>query len=187
MRVSSPDMAHAGTRRLTGAMVAFSRGTTLFLAVMTTGVVTGVLQVYAHTVMPGLGRTDDRTFIGAFQAMDRAILNPLFLSTFLGATIFIGSALMLSLGPGFRRLLPWLTAALVLYLVVLVVTFAINVPLNDALKAAGDAARMPDPHAVRERFNELRWVRWNTVRALASTASFGCLTWTLVLYGRITP
>jgi len=39
---------------------------------------------------------------------------------------------------------------------------------------------------VRERFDEARWVRWNNVRTLASTAAFGCLAWALVLFGRAT-
>jgi uncharacterized membrane protein len=59
------------------------------------------------------------------------------------------------------------------------------VPLNDAIKAAGDPDRIPDLAAVRERFNEARWVRWNLARAVATTAAFGCLAWALVLYGRI--
>jgi uncharacterized membrane protein len=40
----------------------------------------GVFWLYDHTIMPGLGKTDDRTFVGAFQAFDRAIINPWFLS-----------------------------------------------------------------------------------------------------------
>ena len=82
-------------------------------------------------------------------------------------------------------MLPWAVAALVLYLAVFVVTVGINVPLNDGIKAAGDPDRIADLAAVRERFDEARWVRWNLARALASTAAFGCLTWALVLYGRI--
>ncbi len=162
------------------------RGGALVLAVITMGIVTGVLQLYSHTVMPGLGRTDDRTFVGAFQAIDRAIINPLFLATFLGAFIFTGLAVALSFGASSRSMLPWLVAALVLYLAVLVITFRINVPLNDAIKAAGAPDRITDLAAVRERFNEAQWIRWNTVRAVASTAAFCCLAWTLVLYGRIT-
>lgn len=38
--------------------------------------------------MPGLGSTDDRTFVGAFRAIDRAILNPLFMLVFLGALVW---------------------------------------------------------------------------------------------------
>ena len=40
--------------------------------------------------------------------------------------------------------------------------------------------------AVRERFDETKWVRWNLVRAVATTVAFGCLTWALVLHGRMT-
>lgn len=161
-------------------------GVALVLAVLTTGIMTGVFHLYSHTVMPGLGRTDDRTFVGAFQALDRAIVNPLFLAIFLGAFVTAGAALGLSFGVDSRSLLPWLVAAVILYLVVLGVTFRVNVPLNDALKAAGDPDRITDLAATRERFDEPRWRRWNLVRSVSCTAAFGCLAWALVLYGRIT-
>ncbi len=166
-------------------MVGFVRGGALFLAVIATGVVAGILQFYSHTVMPGLGRTDDRTFVASFQALDRAIINPGFMSAFLGGALCAGLATVVSLGREFRPLLPWLLAGLLLYLLVLVITFAVHVPLNDAMKAAGhvDGAVAT---AVRERFHEARWAWWNLVRALAGTAAFGCLAWSLVQYGRLT-
>jgi uncharacterized membrane protein len=162
------------------------RGGALLLAVITTGIATGVFQLYAHTVMPGLGKTDDRTFVGGFQALDRAIINPLFMFCFAGAFAFTGLAAVLSFKADTRRLMPWLIAALVLYLVVMVITFGVNVPRNDALKAAGSPDSITDLAAVRERFNEELWVRWNYVRTIASTAAFVLLTWALVLYGRVT-
>jgi uncharacterized membrane protein len=67
-----------------------------------------------------------------------------------------------------------------------VVTVAINVPLNDAIKAAGDPDRIHDLAAVRERFDESRWAAWNLVRVFTATGAFACLTWALVLYGRAT-
>ena len=51
------------------------------------------------------------------------------------------------------------------------------------IKAAGDPNRIGDLNAVRRMFNEARWVRWNKVRAVAATAAFGLLAWSLVLYG----
>jgi uncharacterized membrane protein len=60
----------------------------------------------------------------------------------------------------------------------------VNVPLNDAIKAAGDPDRITDLGEVRERFQEARWAAWNVFRALASTAAFGCLAWALVEFGR---
>ncbi len=38
--------------------------------------------------------------------------------------------------------------------------------------------------AVRERFDEARWVAWNVVRAVLSTAALGSLALALVQYGR---
>jgi hypothetical protein len=36
------------------------------------GLVAGVFGLCAHPIMPGLGKTDDRIFVGAFQAIDRS-------------------------------------------------------------------------------------------------------------------
>jgi uncharacterized membrane protein len=161
------------------------RGVALVAATVTMGLLAGVFWIYANAFMPGLRRTDDRTFVAAFQAVDRAIINPVFLAAFLGALALTGLAAALHLGADGRSVLPWVVAAFVLYLAVVVVTLGVNVPLNDGLKAAGDPDRIADLAAVRERFNEARWVRWNLARAVATTVAFGCLAWALVLYGRI--
>jgi uncharacterized membrane protein len=160
------------------------RAAALIAATLTMGVMTGVFQLYAYAIMPGLRRTNDRTFVAAFQAIDTAIINPWFLASFAGAFVFTGLAAVLHLGAGERSVLPWTLAALVLYGGIVVITIAINVPLNDAIKAAGDPDAI-DVAAVRRRFSEATWVRWNLVRALASTAALGCLTWALVLHGRL--
>lgn len=163
------------------------RALSLIAATMSMGLMAGVFGLYAHTVMPGLGRTDDRTFVGAFQAIDRAIINPWFLAGgFVGALVFTALAAVLHLPADRRSVLPWIAVALILYLVVFVITIGVNVPLNDAIKAAGDPDRIADLAMVRERFDEARWVRWNNVRTVASTAAFGCLAWALVLFGRAT-
>jgi uncharacterized membrane protein len=75
-------------------------------------------------------------------------------------------------------------AALVLYVVAFVVTIAVNVPLNDMLKAAGDPDSIADLAATRARFDEAKWTSWNLVRTWATVAAFGCLSWALVLFGR---
>ena len=68
-------------------------------------------------------------------------------------------------------------------MVAVLVTGAIHIPLNDDLKNAGDPARIENLAAVRDDF-ATPWVAWNIVRAVATTAAFGCLTWALVLRGR---
>ena len=157
---------------------------TLLAATMTMGIGTGVFQLYAFAIMPGLGRTDDRTFVGAFQQIDRAIVGPWLFVFFFGALVFTGLAAALHFGADERSVLPWIAGAFVLHLAVFVTTIGINVPLNDGIKAAGDPGGIADLAAVRERFNEARWVGWNLFRAVASTVAFGCLAWALVLHGR---
>ena len=57
----------------------------LVAATVIMGLMAGVFGLYSNTIMPGLRTTDDRTFVGSFQAVDRAIINPLFMACFLGA------------------------------------------------------------------------------------------------------
>jgi uncharacterized membrane protein len=154
----------------------------LMAATMAMGLVAGAFALYAHSIMPGLRRADDRTFIGAFQAIDRAIINPWFLAgSFLGALLFTMVAALTHLG---RETMHWIVAALASYLVAFVITFVVNVPLNNALKAAGDPDRMPNVAAVRASFNEARWTTFNMVRVATSLLSFALLAWALVVHGR---
>lgn len=157
---------------------------TLILAALAVGTMTGVMGLYANTIMPGLRRTDDRTFVGAFQAIDTAIINPLFLATFFGGLIFTGLAAVLHLAEEARDAVPWITTAFVLYLAVVIATVTVNVPLNDGIKAAGDPDQINDLAAVRSDFHEVRWVRSNLVRTVLTLAAFACLLWALVESGR---
>jgi uncharacterized membrane protein len=160
------------------------RAASLITATITMGFVAGAFALYAHAIMPGLRNTDDHTFVAAFQSIDRAIVNPWFMVTaFMGALIFTAAAVLTSLG---RASLPWVAAALGLYLVAFVVTVAVNLPLNDALNAAGDPDHIRDLSGVREHFHETRWAAWNLVRVVSSTGAFACLAWALVVYGRST-
>jgi uncharacterized membrane protein len=160
------------------------RAVTLVAATMTTGLMAGLFTSFAYSIMPGLGRADDRTFVDAMQRINVAILNGWFMISFIGALVFTALAAVLHLRGDGRPVLPWITAALVLYGVVLLITMGVNVPLNDKLAAAGAPGHITDLAAVRAHF-ETRWVHWNIARAVASTAAFACLTWALVLYGRI--
>ena len=162
----------------------FLRGAVLVLATSSMGLMAGVFGLYANTIMPGLRRTDDRTFVGAFQAIDRAIMNPLFLVTFVGPLVFTGLGVVLHVSDDHRSVLPWSAAAFVLYLLVFIATVAVNVPLNDGLKSAGDPDHIDDLATVRARFDEAKWARWNLARAVLSAAAFVCLLWALVDHGR---
>jgi uncharacterized membrane protein len=132
------------------------REAVLIAATLTTGLMAGVFGIYSNAIMHGLRRTDDRTFVAAFQSIDRAIINPAFMATFLGPLVLTALAAVLHLAGEGRPLLPWIVVALVLCFLVFVITIRVNVPRNNEIKAAGDVDRLTDLHGLRERFDEAR-------------------------------
>jgi uncharacterized membrane protein len=162
------------------------RGTVLVAGTLAVGLMAGVFGIFANAIMPGLRETDDRTFVGSFQSIDRAIINPRFMATFFGALLLPGLATLLHLSEDEQSLLPWTAAAFVLYLVVVVSTIAVNVPRNDEMKAAGRPDDIADLGAVRRHFDERRWARWNTARAVLSLGAFACLLGALMEFGNAT-
>ncbi len=158
----------------------------LIAATITTGITAGVLAAFAISVMPGIRGTDDRVFVDVMNRMNNAILNGWFMAAFMGGVIFSGIAVVLHWRGDGRPALPWIIAGLGLYLVMFIITTAINVPLNDKLLAAGkSSSRLSDFVAARNDF-EGRWVAWNIIRTVANTAALGCLVYALVVFGRST-
>src|SRR5436309_15698665 len=84
----------------TGCMTLL-RTSTLMGATLTMGLVAGAFALYAHSIMPGLRKTDDRTFVAAFQQLDRAIINPWFMITAFGGA-FVLTLVPASPTPGCR-------------------------------------------------------------------------------------
>lgn len=179
--------ARIGPTDLEGTMTTV-RGLLLLAATVTMGLIAGTFALYSHTVMPGLRRTDDRTFVEAFGSIDRAIINPWFMTTAFGGALVL--TVLAALTQWHRPAQAWVLAALALYLVAVVITIAVNVPANDGLKnaitAAGGIDRVRDAAAVRQAFDEGRWALWNLVRTLTSGAALISLAWALVLHGRAT-
>ena len=139
----------------------------LVLASVLTGLSAGLFATFSYVVMPGLRRTEDAAFVEAMRGINVAILNPVFALVFGGAFIVTAAALVTGRDGPAR---PWIIAALVLYVVgAFVVTFTVNVPMNDALETGRGSAA-----SLREAFED-RWVLWNHVRSALTTAAFVCL------------
>jgi len=161
-------------------MLHLAQAATLVAATLMTGLMAGLFYAYSCSVMPGLGRTDDRSFVGAMQAINVAILNGWFALIFGGALLLTATTAALHLAGAGRSALPWIFAALVLYLVTLGITMRVNVPLNDQLQAApsetADGLRL-----ARASFEDV-WNRWNLVRTVTNTGAFAALA--VALYVR---
>jgi uncharacterized membrane protein len=139
----------------------------LVASVLCSGLVAGLFAAFAYSVMPGLRRADDRTVVVAMQRINVAIVNPLFLVLFFGGLVVAIAAWWTLRG---HALAPWALAAAVLYSAAVMITIAVNVPLNDALAAAGST----DFASARAAF-EQRWVVANLVRAVVHCAGFATI------------
>jgi uncharacterized membrane protein len=156
---------------------------TLLSATLTMGLTAGWFGDWAHNIMPGLGATDDRTFVIGLQAFDSAVLGPLVMLTFMGALAFSGAAALLYRRSDNRSPRPWVVAAFGLYLAAFVITMAVHEPLNLVIRGAGDLDDTANLSAVRDAFHETRWAVLHSIRTIATIAAFGCLAWALVLHG----
>jgi uncharacterized membrane protein len=142
----------------------------LIAATITMGLATGAFVLYAHTVMPALHGLDDDAFVRSFRALDVAIINPWFmLGGFMGAPVLTAAA---AVAWWDEDPFWWVVGSLAAYAVTFVVTMVVNVPRNDALKAAPADA---DPAEVRATFDEQRWVRWNNLRVLTCLVALALL------------
>ncbi len=141
-------------------------GTVGLVATVLGGLLAGLFLAFTLAVMPGLAAAPDAVLVETMAQVNRAILSPAFLVVFLGAPLLaVVAAVVAPSG--------WTVAGAVLAVATLVITLAVNVPLNDALEHAVAVGPL-DPAAAREAF-EGRWTTANLVRALTATAGFACL------------
>ena len=142
-------------------------------AAVGSAVVAGVMLAFSTSVMPGLGQRPESEAVAAMQAMNAAILNPLFGLAFGGTAIVCLGLAVTAPFTGDTDGAGWRAAGALLYLVgVLGVTMAVNVPMNEALDAAD-----PDSSSGADMWHGFRrrWTAWNNLRTVAGIAAGAAL------------
>jgi uncharacterized membrane protein len=145
----------------------------MICAICGCGLMAGLFFVFSVAVMRALGQLPPERGMAAMQSINSTILNPIFLLVFMGTAAICALLLVLSL---LNRQLPgstYVLAGSLLYLTGgLLVTIAVNVPMNDALAAAHPGS----PEGAQLWVSYLtNWTAWNHVRAVAclgATASY---------------
>jgi uncharacterized membrane protein len=136
------------------------------------GLIAGVFCAFSAFVMKALSRLPAARGMEAMQSINVAVINPVFLTVFLGT----GGVCVLTLAAAFVRDSPgtqFLIAGGMLYLAgVILVTRVCHIPRNEAL-AAVEATRA-DHATVWKRFVR-EWMIWNHVRAAASLVAAALL------------
>lgn len=138
------------------------------------GLIAGVFFAFSTFVMRALARRPPAEGMAAMQAINVAVINPLFLGVFLG-TALACVALMISAivrwhEPG---AIYWLVGGALYLFGTFFVTMAFNVPLNNALASLAPTA----PEAASRWADYVaRWTVWNHVRTAAALVAAAVLT-----------
>lgn len=133
------------------------------------GLVAGLFAVFSVFMMRALDRLPAAQGIAAMQSVNRTIITPLFLLTFVGTGVLCAVLGVIALFRLDRPEGKWLLAGSVLYLLgSIVLTGAYHIPRNDKLDTfdptTAEAARYWATY-VKE------WTTWNHARALSTLAA----------------
>jgi uncharacterized membrane protein len=133
-----------------------------------------VTFTFSAFVMPALDRLTPAQSIAAMQSIDKLAPNPPFGPVVAGAALASAGLLVWAAVSWGERAAPWVAAGAALFLLGwMLVTFAGNIPLNDALDGvdpqAADAAKQ-----WRDYYSD--WMRLNHLRTAAALAATGLLT-----------
>jgi len=145
----------------------------LILTTLFTGIMAGLFFAWNFSVMNGLGKLQDKAFVGAMQSLNREIQNPVFFLFLFGTLILLPACAFAAYRHLPAAVFRLVLAAAVLYAAgVIGVTMAGNVPLNSrldrfVLQTATDA----EIASARKNF-EGPWNRLNVARMLANVLSF---------------
>ncbi len=141
----------------------------LFISILSAGLMAGLFFGWAVSVNLGLARVSDRTYVSTMQAINRAIVNPLFIAVFMGTAVVLVAAAVVHAVDGQGKRATWLFVAAGTYIFgVLGVTIGGNIPLNDQLEAFDLEGSGDDAISEQRHGYESPWVRWHTARTAAS-------------------
>jgi uncharacterized membrane protein len=141
----------------------------VIVLMLTVALISGLLFSFTIAVSPGLKHLSDLEFLKAMKSINKEILNPLFLFCFFCPLLLFPLTIHLQPNDGSNR---WLiNTAFLTYALVIGITAAINVPLNNLLERF-DLLNISQIE-LKEFRNvfENRWTFWNNIRTVLSSTS----------------
>lgn len=144
----------------------------VFLSLLLSGAIFGFFYAWVCSTMWGLDAADPRIAIEAMKAMNASVRNTVFAPAFFGTPVVLGlTALMLRRAQLNKSGLLFALSAGIYFFFGLLLTMAVNVPMNHAL---GAMAVPQDIEQAREIWTEYSapWQFWNQTRTVTSGISF---------------
>ena len=145
----------------------------LIAAIISTGLMAGIFFTWTNAVKPGIGTLDDMTYMKAFQAMNRLILNPLFYVVFILPVLTISISTYMSFGSTKLYVFELFLLSTLLYVLgVFLITILGNIPLNDLLENTDlEKISLTELSDLRGKI-ENKWNNFNLIRTVSSFISF---------------
>ena len=173
LRINTGQVAQNDTKTDNGQNMTTTRFLIGFVAALGCGLMAGLFFAFSISVMGALRRLPANEGMAAMQAINVAIVNPLFLVVFLGTAISCIAAVLIGLRDMQNPMAYYLVVGGVLYLVgSLLVTAVFNIPRNNAL-AGLNATDVANAEAWQVYLKE--WTMWNHVRGVAAFAAMAAL------------
>lgn len=148
----------------------------LVITTVVAGLMAGLFFAFSYSVVPGLGKLPDAEYIRAFQHINKAIQNPVFLMLFMGVLLLLPLSTYLHYRqPVTPRFWLLLCATLVYFIGVFGVTVAGNIPLNNAIEVFTLNSASTDSITAQRIAFEGKWNNLNMVRTIASTLTLALL------------
>jgi uncharacterized membrane protein len=144
-----------------------------FASALGCGLIAGVFFAFSSFVMRALARLPPAQGVAAMQSINVAVINPIFLTVFLGMAAACLVLAVSSLLHGQRAGAPFLLAGSLCYLIgTMLVTIVFHIPWNNSLAAVEPSS----PQAAAEwALYLVRWTFWNHVRGGAALAAAALL------------
>lgn len=141
----------------------------VILALIGSALIAGIFFAFSSFIMKALARLPASLGMAAMQSINVAVLNPVFLSVFMGTTIISLLVTVLAVIEWQIPAAPYYLVGAVLYIVgTFMLTGVGNVPLNNQLAAIS----VNDPAASDSwQYYLDRWTRLNTIRTFSATAA----------------
>ena len=145
----------------------------IIVAILSTGLMAGIFFNWTNAVKPGIGTLDDMTYMKAFQAMNRLILNPLFYIVFILPVLTISISTYMSFGSTKLYVFELFLLSTLLYVLgVFLITILGNIPLNDLLENTDlEKISLTELSDLRGKI-ENKWNNFNLIRTVSSFISF---------------
>ena len=149
-------------------------------ALMGSALIGGVFFAFSSFIMKALARLPSSEGIAAMQSINVVVINPSFLSAFMGTAMLSLGIVVLTPGSSDISAMLFLAGAIFYLVGTFLVTMLGNVPLNNQL-----AAVLATDHSANEVWKNYldRWVMWNHIRTVAAMVAALLFTLGLILYG----